>query len=114
VTGAELHLDVKTVLWQETTTWRSPCSSVPSSSLYLPSRVPCQPLPRLTSGSEPGMLNGTKLCPLSSRQDSTLLSTVACARVMSKARWDKTPSPPPMSSPWSCLKQRWSTQRGRR
>jgi len=56
---------------QETATWRSPCSSVLSLSLYLPNRVPCLPLPRLTSRSEPGLLNGTKLCPLSSSQDST-------------------------------------------
>ena len=58
-------------VWQETATWRSPCSSVPSSSLYLPNRVPCAPFSRHTSGSEPGLLNGTKLCPLSSSQDST-------------------------------------------
>jgi len=43
--------------------WRSPCSSVLSSSLCLPSRVPCQPLPRLTSGSEPGLLNAPNYVP---------------------------------------------------
>jgi len=88
VIRAELHLDAEAVLWQEMTAWQevtvrevtvrqetamwwSPCSSVPSSSLYLPNRVPCLPLSRLTSGSEPELLNSTKLCPLSSSQDST-------------------------------------------
>jgi len=82
VIGAELHLAVKTVLWQETTAWQEGSDSVAGNGdvtvpllqcpeLYLPNRVLCQRLPRLTSGSEPGLLNGIKLCPLSSSQDST-------------------------------------------
>jgi len=50
---------------------QSPCTSVPYSPLYFLSSVPRSLLSKPMSGTKPGLLNGTKLCPLSFNQDST-------------------------------------------
>jgi len=48
VIGAELHLEVKTVLWQETTTWQEESESVAGNGDVPPapvSRARCSPFP---------------------------------------------------------------------
>ena len=75
--GAERHLDAEATVRQEAArrqeaaVWQSPCASVPCLPLYLLSSVPRSLLSRPISGTKPGLLNGTKLCPLSSNQYST-------------------------------------------
>jgi len=75
--GAERHLNAEATIRQEAARRQeaamrqSPCASVPCSPLYLLSSVPCSLLSRPVSGTKPGLLNGTNLCPLSSNQDST-------------------------------------------
>jgi len=85
VIGAELHLDVKTVLWQETTVWQEGSDSVAgkgdvtlpllqcSELVALPSQqgsVSAAPKAHLRIGT--WVAQRTKLCPLSSSQDSTI------------------------------------------
>jgi len=80
VIGAELHLDVKTVLWQETTTWQEGSDSVAGNgdvppapvSRALPSQqgsVSAAPKAHFRIGT--WVARRTKLCPLLSSQDST-------------------------------------------
>jgi len=77
VIGAELHLHLEATIRQEAVRRQeaalrqSPCTSVPCSPLYFLSSVPRSLLSRPISGTKPGLLNGTKQCPLSSNQDST-------------------------------------------
>jgi len=84
VIGAELHLDVKTVLWQETTAWQEGSDSVAGNGdvtipllqcpelVTLPSQqgsVSAAPKAHLRIGT--WVAQRTKLCPLLSSQDST-------------------------------------------
>jgi len=84
VIGAELHLDVKTVLWQETTAWQEGSDSVAGNDDVTVPLLQCPELVALPSqqGSVSAapkahlwirtwVAQRTKLCPLSSSQDST-------------------------------------------
>ena len=83
--GAELHLDVEAVLWQETTAWQEGSDSVAGNDdvtvpllqcpelVALPSQqgsVSAAPKAHLRIGT--WVAQRTKLCPLSSSQDSTV------------------------------------------
>jgi len=81
--GAELHLEVKTVLWQEKKMWQEGSDSVAGNGDVPPapeSRAHRAAFPAgfrvsRSQGSLPDrtwVAQRTKLCPLSSSQDSTI------------------------------------------
>ena len=80
-TGAQRHLDAEATIrqevagWQEAATWQSPCARVPCLPLHFCSSVPCSLFSRPISETKLGLLKGTKVCPLSSSQDSTFQET---------------------------------------